>query len=678
MIPIALLPAAGILLAIGTSFQDPNLVVHMPFLGNELVVRLLNLMSDAGSIIFSNLPLIFAVGVAIGLSNGDGVAGLAAIVGFLIMNITIGNVLEITPKLVETNRDYSLVMGIPTLQIGVFGGIIVGLLAAYLYKKYYKISLPSWLQFFAGKRFVPIVTAFSALILGVIMAFAWPYVQNAINTVSHFATTTNPAIAAFIFGFVERLTIPFGLNHVWWPTFWLGFGEYMDKAGNVVRGNQLIFFSQLKDNVEITAGTFMSGMGTLKMFGIPAAALAIYHTAKPEKKAFVKGLMISGAVTSIICGITEPIEFTFIFVAPILFVLHALITGLGFAILAILNVHVGLSFSGGFIDFLLFGILPGQGKTNWLMVIPVGLVIAAIYYFGFRFAITKWNLATPGREKEEEINAEQATLIDAAESLSEKVLIAFGGKDNITELNACMSRLRITVKDKDNVNKSAIKSLGAAGIFENANHIQAVFGMKADTIKEEMKILIQNGTLVNPTKTKVEEENKGETAISLKSFRKFTSPCSGQLMKIESIPDQVFSSKAMGDGFAIDIEDDHIVAPFDGEIMSIFPTKHAIALKDKYNHEVLIHIGLDTVTLKGNGFTLLVEEGQSFKKGDVLVTVNRNLIREKGLSLVTPVIFTNLDKEHHEIVVDKVRKVASGEDAIIHVENIENKHYKKA
>jgi glucose-specific phosphotransferase system IIBC component len=485
MIPIAILPAAGILLAFGTSFQDPNIVASLPFLDASWLVHTLKLMSEAGGVIFANLPLLFAVGVAVGLSNDQGIAGLSAIVGFLIMNVTIGQFLGITPEAVATNRDYALVLGIPSLQTGVFGGIVMGIIAASMYKKYYRIVLPSWLEFFSGKRFVPIITSFIALFVGIIMALVWPSVQHAINGLSNLMLGQGQGFSAFLFGFVERLLIPFGLNHVWWPTFWLQFGEYVNQAGQVVHGDQLIFFAQLKDQVPITAGTFMAGLTPIKMFCVPAIALAIYRCADDKSKSRVKGIMLSGAITSIVCGITEPVEFSFLFVAPVLYGIHAFLAGIVFLLMQQLQVHIGLSFSGGLIDFLFFGIMPKE--TNWIMVFPVGIAMAIVYYFLFTFAIRRWNLLTPGREKEEAANADSAT--DGADSLVVGIIAAYGGLSNMTAIEACMSRLRIDVLDRNAVNKEGLKKLGAAGIVEVGANIQSVFGMKSDRLKEEIRAL---------------------------------------------------------------------------------------------------------------------------------------------------------------------------------------------
>ena len=438
MIPIAMLPAAGILLAFGVSFQDPNIVASLPFLGADWLVHVLKLMAEAGSAIFANLPLLFAVGVAVGLSDDQGIAGLSAIAGFLIMNVTIGQFLGITPESVAQVRDYTMVLGIPSLQTGVFGGIIIGIIAAWLYKRYYRIQLPSWLEFFSGKRFVPIVTSFAALFVGLVMAVVWPPVQHLINGLSNTMTVQGPGVSAFLFGFVERLLIPFGLNHVWWPTFWLQFGEYVNKAGQVVHGDQLIFFAQLKDQVPITAGTFMAGLTPIKMFCIPAIALAIYRCASPENKARVKGIMLSGAITSIVCGITEPIEFSFLFVAPVLYGIHAVLAG---------------------------------------------LVMGVVYYVLFTFAIRRWNLLTPGREVEESTVAQENEQND----LVSGIILAYGGLGNMTSIEACMSRLRIDVMDKTLVDKALLKQLGAAGVVEVGNNIQSVFGMKSDRLKEAIR-----------------------------------------------------------------------------------------------------------------------------------------------------------------------------------------------
>lgn len=497
MLPVALLPAAGLLLALGNALQNETLIELAPFLTSDWLVLIASVMENAGSIVFSNLPVLFAVGVAIGLANGDGVAGIAALIGYLIMNVTMSSILKglgIMPSdsaalaefLANNSAAYGNVLGIPTLQTGVFGGIIVGTLASYMYNKYFTIELPQYLGFFAGKRFVPIATAASAVILGIVMYFVWPPIQTGLNAFSTNLLDANRTFASFVFGVIERSLIPFGLHHIFYSPFWFEFGSYVNAAGDTVRGDQTIFFNQIKDGVQdLTAGTFMTGKFPFMMFGLPAAALAIYHEAKPENKKVVAGLMGSAALTSFLTGITEPLEFSFLFVAPVLFGIHAIFAGLSFMTMHLLDVKIGMTFSGGLIDFLLFGVLNSQ--TNWWLVIPVGLVLAVIYYFGFRFAIRKWNLATPGREGADVETAVDGESKGTSGDLPAQILQALGGQENIKHLDACITRLRVTVNDAKEVDKDRLKKLGAAGVLEVGNNIQAIFGTKSDQLKEQIK-----------------------------------------------------------------------------------------------------------------------------------------------------------------------------------------------
>ncbi len=485
MLPVALLPAAGILLAVGNALQNPQLTDRAAFLEANWIVMIAQVMEQSGGIIFGNLALLFAVGVAIGLAGGDGVAGLAAIIGYLIMNVTMGTILGITPEMAAADPAYAMVLGIPTLQSGVFGGIIVGIMASALYKKFFNIELPPYLGFFSGKRFVPIITAAAAVVLGLIMVPVWGPIQAGLNALSYSMIETNLTLSAFIFGVIERALIPFGLHHIFYSPFWFEFGQYVNQAGEVVRGDNLIFWAQMRDGVDFTAGTFMTGKFPFMMFGLPAAALAIVHCARPEKRKYVAGIMGSAALTSFLTGITEPIEFAFLFVAPLLFAIHAVFAGLSFMLMHILNVKIGMTFSGGVIDYLLFGVLPN--RTNWWLVIIVGLVFSVIYYLGFKWAILKFNLKTPGREDDvEEVEGNTSS----AGELPGKVLEALGGKENIDHLDACITRLRVTVKDKKLVDKNELKRLGASGVLEVGNNIQAIFGTKSDILKGQIHNII--------------------------------------------------------------------------------------------------------------------------------------------------------------------------------------------
>ncbi|MRI68773.1 PTS glucose transporter subunit IICBA [Gracilibacillus thailandensis] len=632
MLPVALLPAAGILLAFGTSFAQDQWVEKFPWFGNDIVQKVLEVMSEAGGIVFDNLPLLFAVGVAIGLAKGDGVAGLAAIIGYLIMNVTMSVFGGITDGMTE-EAAYESVLGIPTLGTGVFGGIIVGILAAYMYNRFFDIELPQFLGFFAGKRFVPIITAFSSLLLGIVMYLVWPFAQEGLNAVSHFMLETNRTLSTFVFGVVERALIPFGLHHIFYSPFWFEFGTYTSAAGDVIRGDQTIFFEQLKDGVDFTAGNFMTGKFPFMMFGLPAAALAIYHTAKPERKKVVGGIMFSAALTSFLTGITEPLEFSFLFVAPLLFAIHTVFAGLSFMTMYLLDVKIGMTFSGGLIDYILFGIMPN--RTDWWWVIIIGLIFSVIYYFGFRFAIQKFNLATPGREDEAQ-DAEEDGEVDDRPF---EILEAMGGKENITNLDACITRLRVSVDDKGKVNKDRLKQLGASGVMEVGNNIQAIYGPVSDTIRGQMQDIMDGKT---PTKKAEPEKEAVPSDNNVVGDLDFVSPMQGEVMPLSEVPDQVFSQKMMGDGFAVKPSAGEIVSPVNGKIINIFPTKHAIGIEADNGTEILIHIGIDTVNLKGEGFTAKVAEGDEVKQGQTLMEVDLDFISNNAPSTVTPVIFTNL------------------------------------
>lgn len=634
MLPVALLPAAGLLMGIGTLLQNPNIINNIPMLSGETFQLMANIMSSSGDIVFSNLPLIFAVGVAIGMSNGDGVAALAAIVSFLIMNMTIGITARVDLMQVDTNPMYDMVLGIPTLQTGVFGGILIGMVSAIIYQKFYTIKLPEFLGFFSGKRFVPIVAAIAGVLIGIIMVVIWPPIQNFLLAFSRSMIGTNQTVSALIFGIVERALIPFGLHHIWYNPFWYQFGEYTNLAGQLVVGDQAIFFAQLKDGVEFTAGTFMTGKFPFMMFGLPAAALAMYHEADSDKKKLVAGILFSGALTSFLTGITEPIEFMFLFVAPVLFGVHCIFAGLSFMIMQILNVKVGLTFSGGLIDFILFGVLPN--RTKWWWIIIVGIIFAAIYYIGFRYIIRKLDLKTPGREREEsEID------IDITDGdLAYNVLDAFGGVKNIKYLDACITRVRVTVKNISLVNRSKLKSLGSADLMIIGDNIQAIFGPKSDMLKEQMKDIIDGKEVKVKKKKNIEKIEKG-----LKIESSIMMPVTGKLLRLEEVPDPIFSMKLIGDGFAIDPKKNILISPIKGMILTISKTSHSITIRGLDGFDIFIHIGIDSINLNGNGFKAFVQEADIVNEGDLLIEFPLDEIREKLKSPMIPVIFKGLSKE---------------------------------
>ena len=476
MTPVAILPAAGLFLAFGNKLH-------------------FTLMEQAGQVVFSNLPLLFAIGTAIGLVGGDGVAALAAVVALLIMNTTMGIVSNAAVGIASGNLSYATVLGIPTLQTGVFGGLVAGVIAAICYKKFYKTELPAFLGFFAGKRLVPIVTAIAAFLIGLAMPTIWQPIQIGLEKLSYLANEVNTNVSTYIFGVIERALIPFGLHHIFYAPFWYQFGEYTTKTGQVVQGDQAIWFAMLKDGVKNFssatyqgAGKFMTGKFVFMMFGLPAAALAMYHEAKDKNKKLVGGILFSAALTSFLTGITEPIEFMFLFVAPILYAIHCLLAGLSFMLMNILGVRIGMTFSGGLIDYIVFGVLPGTSgfQTKWYMVIAVGICFSFIYYFLFRFAIRKFNLKTPGREDNTQEAA--ATGEKSADALAVGVLEALGGKDNLLSLDACITRLRVEVKDTSIVKDDELKKLGASGVLKVGAHgVQAIFGAKAQFICNDLK-----------------------------------------------------------------------------------------------------------------------------------------------------------------------------------------------
>lgn len=482
MLPISILPAAGILLALGDRFGLP-------------------LMTNAGGILFDNLPLLFAVGTAVGLSGESGIAALAAIVSMLILNSTAGIVANITPEMAAEGGAYTFVMGIPTLQSGVFGGIISGILAATMYNKFYQIKLPDFLGFFSGKRFVPIATALFAFLIGLIFPMIWEPIQNGIALLSNLANGNNQALSTFIFGFAERALIPTGLHHIFYSPYWFNFGDYVTQSGNVIHGDQTIWFKMFEEGVKTfsnstyqNAGKFLQGEYPLMLMALPAAALAMYQEALPKNRKMVGGILLSAAFTCFLTGITEPIEFTFIFVAPMLYLFNAIFAGLSYMACYLLNVHIAKSFSAGLIDFISFGILPSFSgyQTNYFMVLVFGAFMAVCYYFCFRFAIRKFNLKTPGREiaetnSEANENADKLSL----EEVSALAINYLGGKDNIVSVDYCITRLRVEVKDASLVDEKAFSSLGSSGVVKVGKYgVQVIFGAKAQFIAGDIKKIL--------------------------------------------------------------------------------------------------------------------------------------------------------------------------------------------
>ncbi|EKY3244532.1 PTS transporter subunit EIIC [Cronobacter dublinensis] len=493
MLPIAVLPAAGLLLGVGGALSNPNTLTAYPFLDVGWLQAVFTIMSSAGAIVFANLSVLFAVGVAVGLARTDkGTAGLAALLAFLVMNATINALLTLTGNLAQSNPGavgQGMVLGIQTLETGVFGGVVIGLMTCALHQRFNKIALPQFLGFFGGSRFVPIVSALAAIVIGALMTVVWPPFQKVIFGLGGLVEATGYP-GTLLYGFILRMLGPFGLHHIFYLPFWttaLGGSEIVN--GQLVEGTQRIFFAQLADPATqqfyIGTSRFMSGRFITMMFGLTGACLAMYHTAKPENKKRVAGLLLSAALTSFLTGITEPIEFSFLFVAPVLYVIHAFFDGLAFMLAHLLHITIGQTFSGGFIDFILFGVLQGEAKTHWLRVPLVGVPWFFLYYFTFRYLITRFDFATPGREKE----TQAAVQMDASER-AQAIVDGLGGRDNLQDVDCCATRLRVTVYDGRKVNEAALTATGARGVILRGNGVQVIYGPHVTIIKNEVEELL--------------------------------------------------------------------------------------------------------------------------------------------------------------------------------------------
>lgn len=678
MLPIALLPVAGLLLGIGSSFTNAT-TIETYHLGKFIyeggvLYTILDIMSKTGSAVFDNLALLFAMGVAIGMAKKEKeVAALSGAIAYIVMNTTISALITAKGG-VEAMAENSTtsVLGITTLQMGVFGGILVGLGVAALHNKFYKTELPQVLSFFGGTRFVPIVSTVTYLIVGIIMFYLWPIVQLGISKLGVLVLNSGYA-GTWIYGILERALIPFGLHHVFYMPFWqTELGGSMMIDGNMVAGAQNIFFAELASKstevFSVSATRFMAGKFPFMIFGLPAAAFAMYKTARPEKKKIVGSLLLSAALTSMITGITEPLEFTFLFVAPLMYAVHCVLAGLSYMLMHILNVGVGMTFSGGLIDMTLFGILQGNEKTHWIWIVVVGLIYAVVYYFVFYFMITKMNLKTLGREPDDvepklyrrsDVNEAKAAKVKSADKrasdvVSAMILKGLGGKDNLSDVDCCATRLRVTVNDASKVMDDMLKASGASGIIHKGNGIQVIYGPKVSVIKSDLEDFIDSpysddpdsiiGTEEASDKAEEKPQTEGEenTETNGKTITLY-SHMNGTAVKLEDVEDEVFSQKILGEGAAVEPSEGKLYAPCDGKIDSVFDTKHAVNMVSDDGVEILLHIGIDTVKLGGQYFEAHVSDGQEVKKGDLLISFDMDKIKAAGYKVTTPLIIGNTD-----------------------------------
>lgn len=680
MLPIAILPVAGLLLGFGGSFTNETMLETYGLIDaigpGTIVYDIFYVMKEAGNIVFANLPIIFAMGVAIGMAKKEKeVAALSAAIAFFIMHASISALITINGGTEQMlSGATASVCGITSLQMGVFGGIIVGLGVAALHNRFYKIELPQVLSFFGGTRFVPIVSALVYTGVGILMYFIWPVIQTGIYAVGNVVLESGYA-GTWVYGLMERLLIPFGLHHVFYLPFWqTALGGTMEVNGVLVEGAQNIFFAQLSDptveHFAVSATRFMSGKFPLMIFGLPGAALAMYKTAKPEKKKAVEGLLFSAALTSMLTGITEPLEFTFLFVAPLLYGIHCVFAGLAYMLMHICNVGVGMTFSGGLIDLFLFGILQGNAKTSWIWIVIVGIGYFFVYYFLFSFLIKKLDLKTPGRDDSEEVKLYRRSDVEARkkgtaagdavseeDELSSSICRGLGGKKNISDVDCCATRLRCTVYDASLVDDALLKSTGASGVVHKGNGVQIIYGPRVTVIKSNLEdyletapdeIVSNNAADKGNTSAKAADtagngETSDSTETSVVKTVVISSPVTGLAADLSTAPDEAFAGRMMGDGAAVTPEDAIVRAPEDGEVCFVFETKHAIGFLTDSGISLLLHMGIDTVKLNGEGFKVFVENGQKVKKGEPLMELDLEFLKANAPSLVSPILCTELE-----------------------------------
>ena len=633
-LPIAVLPVAALLLRFG----QPDLL-NVPFI------------AQAGGAIFDNLALIFAIGVASSWSKDNaGSAALAGAVGYFVM----------TKAMVTIN---------PEINMGVLAGIITGLVAGAVYNRWAGIKLPDFLSFFGGKRFVPIATGFFCLILAAIFGYVWPPVQHAIHSGGEWIVSAG-ALGSGIFGFINRQLIPTGLHQVLNTIAWFQIGEFTNAAGAVFHGDINRFYAG-----DGTAGMFMSGFFPIMMFGLPGAALAMYLAAPKARRPMVGGMLLSVAITAFLTGVTEPLEFLFMFLAPLLYLLHAVLTGISLFIATALGIHAGFSFSAGAIDYVLMYSLPAASKNVWMLLV-MGVVFFFVYFLLFSAVIRMFNLKTPGREdKAADVVTEEANsnTEEGLTQLATSYIAAVGGTDNLKAIDACITRLRLTVGDSAKVNDAACKRLGASGVVKlNKQTIQVIVGAKAESIGDEMKKVVTRGPVAAAAAAPAGNvataapAAKPQAVANAKTVESLVSPITGDVVALEQVPDEAFASKAVGDGIAVKPTSNIVVAPAAGTVVKIFNTNHAFCLETNNGAEIVVHMGIDTVALEGKGFKRLVEEGTDVKAGEPILEMDLDFLNANARSMISPVVCSNSD-DYSALVILASGKVVAGQTPLYEI-----------
>lgn len=608
-------------------------------------------IAQAGGAIFDNLALIFAIGVASSWSKDNaGSAALAGAVGYFVM----------TKAMVTIN---------PEINMGVLAGIITGLVAGAVYNRWAGIKLPDFLSFFGGKRFVPIATGFFCLILAAIFGYVWPPVQHAIHSGGEWIVSAG-ALGSGIFGFINRLLIPTGLHQVLNTIAWFQIGEFTNAAGAVFHGDINRFYAG-----DGTAGMFMSGFFPIMMFGLPGAALAMYLAAPKARRPMVGGMLLSVAITAFLTGVTEPLEFLFMFLAPLLYLLHAVLTGISLFIATALGIHAGFSFSAGAIDYVLMYSLPAASKNVWMLLV-MGVVFFFVYFLLFSAVIRMFNLKTPGREdKAADVVTEEANsnTEEGLTQLATSYIAAVGGTDNLKAIDACITRLRLTVGDSAKVNDAACKRLGASGVVKlNKQTIQVIVGAKAESIGDEMKKVVTRGPVAAAAAAPAGNvataapAAKPQAVANAKTVESLVSPITGDVVALEQVPDEAFASKAVGDGIAVKPTSNIVVAPAAGTVVKIFNTNHAFCLETNNGAEIVVHMGIDTVALEGKGFKRLVEEGTDVKAGEPILEMDLDFLNANARSMISPVVCSNSD-DYSALVILASGKVVAGQTPLYEI-----------
>lgn len=691
MLPISLLPIAGLLLGIGSSFTNPS-VIEMYNLGNVLyeggtLYGILSVLASAGNIVFSHLGLLFGISVASGLAKREkGVAALSAIIGYFVMYASMTAALNQFRDIESLKKTQGLItsyLGFDnTMNLGVMGGIILGLVVANLHNKYNMIELPEAISFFAGTHFIPIISSLAGIVIGIIMTFVWPLISAGFSSIGQLISGMG-IFGIFLYVYIYRALIPFGLHHVFYLPFWqTAIGGTAVVNGQTVVGAQNIVFAQLAAGVPIDAhaAAHFSYMFPVMLFGIPAACKAMYESCDPSRKKDMKGFYTSSALTSFMTGITEPIEFPMLFASPVLYYgVHCVLFGISGVLAYLLGSGVALTFSGGVIDFILYGILPGNAITNWVPLLIMGLVFGVVYYFIFKFGIKKFGWNVPGRDAvaddEDKIsqNADYSKLNDK-EKRAYKIVAGLGGSDNLEDVTNCATRLRVKVKDGSKVDKDLLSTTGSSGTVVQGNNVQVVYGTTVPNVKASVEDLIDRGLAPKAADLSNEPELADEKVVEEKtdeptvkenktsdSFVKTYAPADGTVVELEEVDDPVFSGKLMGDGYALRPTSNDIYAPVAGEVVMVANTKHAVGIKTEEGLEVLVHMGIDTVGLEGQGFGLFVKEGDKLEKGSHIAVMDLDFIKENDKQTDIMVIVTN-SENIEGILLNETRDVKAGEE----------------